>query len=314
MNGLDFQIQPIHVAFTVGLVVFILSLVAARVLQGRGTIRRRIAPSAGALNDQDRRSLSFETDSRASAFLARIGGLLRSDSTSELSSLRKTLVQAGFFSPAAVLIYQGTRLVLAVGLAVSVLLVEKVFSLDLLGPFLPLIAATAGGIGFIGPSVWLDWRKNFMRSRYRNAFPDFMDLVVVCVESGQSLPGAIDRVSHEIVQFSPQLGANLHLVSLELRAGRTLVDSLSALHERVDIDEVRSLQILLKQSEELGASIAATLRIFSEEMREKRLMRAEAKAHALPVKMTIPLGLFIFPVIMMVILVPVIIRMKNAFY
>ncbi len=196
----------------------------------------------------------------------------------------------------------------------SVLLVEKVFSLDLLGPFLPLIAATAGGIGFIGPSVWLDWRKNFMRSRYRNAFPDFMDLVVVCVESGQSLPGAIDRVSHEIVQFSPQLGANLHLVSLELRAGRTLVDSLSALHERVDIDEVRSLQILLKQSEELGASIAATLRIFSEEMREKRLMRAEAKAHALPVKMTIPLGLFIFPVIMMVILVPVIIRMKNAFY
>jgi tight adherence protein C len=317
LGALDIQIQPNHIAFVIGLVVFVLSLVAARTLLGKGTIRRRISTDAGGvelLDQRDRRSLSFESDSKAASFLARVGSLLQPDSASSLSDLRKNLVQAGFFSRSAVLVYQGTRLVSAIGFTLAVLVADRIFRVEVPGQFLPAIAALSGGIGFIAPSVWLDWRKNVMRTRYRNAFPDFMDLVVVCVESGQSLPGAIDRVSHEIVQFSPELGANLHVVSLELRAGRTLVDALAAMNERVDIEEIKSLQILLKQSEELGASISTTLRIFSEEMREKRLVRAEAKALALPVKMTIPLGLFIFPVILMVILVPVIIRMKRAFF
>lgn len=310
------QIQPIHIAFTIALVVFVLSLLAGRIMQGRGAIRRRISATSGGSADfgdvQDRRSLSFETDSRATSVVERVGSLFKPDDSAATSELRKQLVQAGFFAPSAMAVYNGSRVAVALATALLVPLVEKMLALELLGSYLPVASAMSGGIGFLLPGVWLDWRRNAMRTRYRNAFPDFMDLVVVCIEAGQSLQGAIDRVSHEIVQFSPELGANLHLVSLELRAGRTLVDALIALQERVDIEEVRSLQILLKQSEELGSSIATTLRIFSEEMREKRLVRAEAKAHALPVKMTIPLGLFIFPVILMVILVPVVIRMKNV--
>lgn len=161
--------------------------------------------------------------------------------------------------------------------------------------------------------VALDFRIRSMQEKYRRAFPDMMDLLVICVESGQSLPAAIAQVSRELMQISPQLGFNLHLVSLELRAGSTLSMSLLNLHGRLGLDEVKSLAVLLKQSEELGASIAGTLRVFSDEMREKRLVRAETKANMLPVKMTIPLGLFIFPVVMMVIMVPVVIRIKNTF-
>ena len=92
-----------------------------------------------------------------------------------------------------------------------------------------------------------------------------------------------------------------------------MTEALDGLSERLGIEEVKSLKVMLKQSEELGASIAATLRVYSDEMRDKRLMRAEAKAHALPVKLTLPLGVFIFPVILLVIMVPLIVRIKNSF-
>ena len=152
-----------------------------------------------------------------------------------------------------------------------------------------------------------------MRTVYRNAFPDFIDLLVVCIEAGQSLQGALDRVSREVATYSPALSANLRIASLEVRAGIRLSDAISNLYTRVGIEEVKSLGLLLKQSEDLGTSIATSLRVFSDEMRDKRLMRAETKAHALPVKMTLPLGFFIFPVILMVIMLPVIIRIKNSF-
>ena len=125
---------------------------------------------------------------------------------------------------------------------------------------------------------------------------------------------AIDRVGRELVQTYPHLGANLHLVTLELRAGQTLVDALENLSHRLGIDEVASLAVLLRQSEELGTSLAEALRVYSLEMRDKRLSRAEEKAHALPVKLTIPLGIFIFPVMLVFIMLPLVLRMKGAFF
>jgi tight adherence protein C len=143
-----------------------------------------------------------------------------------------------------------------------------------------------------------------MREKYRRAFPDFMDLLVVCIESGHSLPSALDRVTQEIAHPSPQLGANLHLLNLELRAGSTITTALESLHARLGIDEVQSLAVLLKQSQELGRA-SADARVFSDDARQAADC-AETRANSLPVKMTLPLGLFIFPVILLVLLVPVI--------
>ena len=168
-------------------------------------------------------------------------------------------------------------------------------------------------LGLILPGFYVGHRQSAMRQEYRHGFPDFMDLMVVCVEAGLGLEAAIDRVSHELIDSHPHLAANIHLVSLELRAGKPLSEAIAGLSDRTGIDEVQSLGALLKQSEELGTSLATALKVYSDEMRDKRFSRAEEKAHALPVKLVLPLGLFIFPVLMILILLPLIVRMQAVF-
>ncbi len=202
---------------------------------------------------------------------------------------------------------------MALGLPVTSLAFSGLLPFEVPSALVTAFAACAAALGLVLPPVLLDVRIRHMRDKYRRMFPDFMDLLIVCIESGQSLPSALDRVGREMNDFCPELGANLHLLNLELRAGSTMAGALDSLYGRLGIEEVQSLAILLKQSEELGVSIADTLRVYGDEMRDKRLSRAEARANALPVKMTIPLGFFIFPVILLVILTPVVIRIKNAF-
>jgi tight adherence protein C len=312
------QPQPLHIAGLISVVVFLSAMLLAHGVRAREALRRRaLAPGAisaqSAAGDKERRSLQFADEQRISRFVERAGRLLAPTSRQDLTAIRNQLVQAGFMSPAAVPVFYTLRILLAGALPVLFLLSSGVLPFEFSGTLTLAAAAMMGVVGLILPAVLLDRMRSKMRERYRQAFPDFMDLIVVCIESGLGLNAAIERVGREILQSCPPLGANLHLLCLELRAGRTLTEALDGLAERVGIEEVKSLKLMLKQSEELGASIAATLRVYSDEMRDKRLMRAEAKAHALPVKMTLPLGAFIFPVILMVIMVPLIIRIKNAF-
>jgi tight adherence protein C len=141
-----------------------------------------------------------------------------------------------------------------------------------------------------------------------------MDLMVVCTEAGLSPRAAIDRIAREMAQTYPYLGANLYLMSLELRAGAGLAEAVGNLARRTNLDEVMSLGALLDQTEQLGTSIGEALRVYSEEMRDKRLSRAEEKAHALPVKLVIPLGIYVFPVMLVVIALPVVLRIKSALF
>ncbi len=310
----NWQTEPLHVAALVSLCVFLLALLAAVVIREREAIRRRTTAAIGSsAGGRDRRSPGYTDEKRVSELFARASALFTPTNGDEITASRKQLVQAGFLSPSAVPIFYGFRVILAASLPIVFFVLSGLFAFEVPGYF-----NMAGGAGFvivglIVPAVLLDWRRAKMRERYRNTFPDFMDLLVVCIESGHSLQGAIERVGKEIAQSCPEFGANLHLVSLELRGGGTLTEALDGLFVRTGVEEIKSLKMLLKQSEELGASIARTLRVYSDEMRDKRLMRAEAKAHALPVKMTLPLGIFIFPVVMMVVMTPVVIRMMNAF-
>jgi tight adherence protein C len=312
-NG--WQPQPVHVAGLISLVVFMSALLLAHGVRAREALRRRaVAPAvATGAAERGRSSLQFADEQRTTRLVERAGRLLAPTSRQDLTVIRNQLVQAGFLSPAAVPVFYAFRVALAGALPVVFLLFSGLLPIEVPGALTLAVAVVMGVAGLIVPAVLLDWRRNEMRNRYRQAFPDFMDLIVVCIESGLGMHAAIERVGKELLQTCPQLGANLHLLSLELRAGRTLTEALDGLSERLGIEEVKSLKVMLKQSEELGASIAATLRVYSDEMRDKRLMRAEAKAHALPVKLTLPLGVFIFPVILLVIMVPLIIRIKNAF-
>jgi tight adherence protein C len=149
--------------------------------------------------------------------------------------------------------------------------------------------------------------------RYRQLFPDLLDLMVVCVDAGLSLEAALERISLEMMKQSRALGMNLVLLGAELRAGRSMSEALAALAERLGLDEARSFAAMLRQSIELGTDIAVALRVFSDEMRDRRLLRAEERANQLPVKMTVPLGVFIFPVILMVIMFPLLVQIMAAF-
>ncbi len=163
-----------------------------------------------------------------------------------------------------------------------------------------------------GPNAYLKRRQDRLQTEYRNAFPDMMDWLLVCVDAGLSLEAAIDRVASEMAFFSPALGVNLTLVGAEIRAGRSTIEALTSFSERVQIEEADSLATLMRQSVELGTSVGKALRIFSEEMRDRRMSRAEERAHQLPVKLMIPLSMFIFPNIMLVLFLPIIVRFSKT--
>lgn len=147
----------------------------------------------------------------------------------------------------------------------------------------------------------------------RSGFPNFLDLLVVCSEAGLTPRAGIERISRELTRTHPFLGANLFLMCLELRAGRPLVEAIESLGRRVQMEEVRSLGTLLQQTEELGTNLTSSLRVYADEMRARRLLRAEERAHVLPVKLVLPLAFFVFPVMMIVALLPVFLRIYKAF-
>jgi tight adherence protein C len=139
-----------------------------------------------------------------------------------------------------------------------------------------------------------------------------MDWFIVCVNAGLSLEAAIDRIAAEVADLSPGLGLNLALVTAEVRAGRSTIDALQSFADRVGIEEAASFVTLLRQSMELGTSVTQTLRVYGEEMRDKRMSRAEEKAAQLPVKLVVPLATCIFPIILVIVLMPVVIRMMGG--
>lgn len=312
---LNLLMQPGNVAVLIASAVFLLSLITFRGLGSMDTIRRRIKTSSPVSGRGQTEALPDPTveQDNSLGWLLRTGARLSPTDKTVQAQVRKQLIQAGYFSPAALPIFYTVRAVLALVIPIVFVSLTGLLPLELSTNEIFLAAAGIAVAGLIVPGVYLDYRQTAMQLKYRYVFPDFMDLMVVCLEAGQSLQGALDRVSREIMPYSPEMATNLRLTCLELRAGSRLAEAISGLNNRLGIDEVNSLGLLLRQSEELGTSIAGSMRVFSDEMRDKRLMRAETKAHALPVKLTVPLGLFFFPVIMMVIMLPLVIRIKAGF-
>lgn len=308
------------VAFAIVLLVFCavfaVTLILARSIAARQTIRKRASlASFGAADGDasDRRSLRHHDAAGMSSRITKAAKAFAPKDAKLLSATRKKLVRAGYFSPGALHLFYGIRIFLALAFPAAFLLVTSILPIASLRPFTAAIVVTLAGLGLLTPGLFLDYGQAVMREHYRRGFPDFMDLLVICVEAGMGMQSSMARASEEIMRAHPPLGANLHLVNLELRAGRPLSESLEGLADRLGIEEVHSLAVLLKQTEELGTSLVTALRVYSDEMRDKRMMRAETRAGALPVKMVIPMGAFIFPVIMVVIMLPLVVRIRRAF-
>jgi tight adherence protein C len=230
-----------------------------------------------------------------------------------VARLRMKLIQAGYMEPRAVGMFFIIRFSALVGGALGAFVLNQLMaSADATMASRWAFIILSGVAGYFLPSLVLTQKTREKMREYRNGFPDFMDLMIVCSDAGMSMEAGIERVSKELARTYPALSQNLQLVSLELRAGRSLDDALKALADRLSLDEVRSFATLLQQSKELGTSLSGALRVFSDEMRHKRMSLAEEKAHALPAKMSVPVTVCILPVVLMIAIIPIIVKMTGG--
>ncbi len=276
--------------------------------RGRSDIRNRLRVEAGApaaAEPQPARNAVRERAAKtAQEFYA------RSDPES-VARLRLRLMQAGYMDPRAVGLFFLIRFASLLFAGLSALVVA-LYGGDGLGGKHWMFIGIAAVIGYFAPGLALAQLVRRKTREYRNGFPDFMDLMIVCADAGMSMEASIERVAREIALTHPSLSQNLHLITVELRAGRVLEDALRSLSERLNLDEVRSFATLLQQSKELGTSLSGALRVFSDEMRHKRMSLAEEKAHALPAKMSVPVTVCILPVVLMIAIIPIIVKMTAG--
>jgi tight adherence protein C len=233
-----------------------------------------------------------------------IGGRFRQE-------LRLKLVRAGYFSQNAVRFYVFARVCALVAVPSIVLASCALFMPNLSTLEFVLAAAASAGVGVLGPDAYLSHRQSRQIGEYRLNFPDLLDLLTVCVTAGLTVEASFERIRDRLSRRSRALGHNIELMGAEMRAGRSSVDALASFADRLGLDEAASFVAVLRHSVELGGDVAATLREFSEDMRSKRMVLAEKRANELPVKMVIPLALGIFPVILMIVLLPVILKLLR---
>ena len=221
------------------------------------------------------------------------------------SRLRTRLVRSGIRTENSLNILMMAKVVLAT-LLPAVLIVP----MYLLGWFesqtilTVLWMVTSALLGFVIPDLYLSAKARERQHELEDVFPDVLDLLVVCVEAGLGLDAAIQRVSVEIERTSEVMHEELTLVMLEVRAGKSRHEALRGLADRTELSDIQSLVSILIQAENFGTSVGQALREHAEEMREVRIQRAREKAAKLPVKLTFPILLFIFPALFLVILGP----------
>jgi tight adherence protein C len=279
-------------------------------VRARQAVRRRAAGFG--LDDDaagDRRSLTYA--SLAQKVVDYATKHYASGDGKDLKLLRSRLIQAGIYEPRAAAYFFIARTALATGLAIAMFFVLPLLGFNGKASF--WLFVMAGGLcGYLAPSFYLDRRVKARRLEHRVGFPDFMDLLVVCADAGLAMEAALDRIRRELGHAYPSLATNIHIANLEIRAGRTLAEALEHFGDRLGLEEARAFAALIQQSDELGASISKALRVYSDDMRHKRMSRAEEKAYSLPAKLAVPMMICIFPVLFIVILAPVIVRLATG--
>ena len=281
----------------------------------RGSVKRR---TARILTDDERkanhaRSLQYSSQKTVGRLVEYTTKHYGSANDENMKVLRRRLVQAGIYDPRGVAFFFIARTALAVGLAFAVFVLLPLVR-PTGGAFFWMLVIAAGVAGYVGPSFYIDKRISARKLEHRSGFPDFMDLLVVCADSGLSMEASLERVSRELGPSYPSLTANIHLTNLEIRAGRPLKEALEHFADRLALEESKAFATLINQSIDLGSSITDAMRVYSDDMRHKRLSAAEEKAYALPAKLAVPMMVCIFPVLFVVILLPVIVRLHAKGY
>jgi tight adherence protein C len=226
--------------------------------------------------------------------------------------LQERLTLAGYNQPYAVRAFVLIRTTLTLifpALTYSFLIAS---GSTMVGTKFYLVVLGSALLGLYLPNVIVSGRADRRMTEILNGFPDALDLMLVCVEAGLGIDACFARVGEEIVNLHPRLAELFAGVSLELRAGRPRADALKNMARKSGVQEIQSFATLVIQSDKLGASIGQALKVYAAEMREGRRMRAEEKAHRLPVLLSVPMVVFLLPVVVGSLGLPAAIQISNS--
>ncbi len=242
--------------------------------------------------------------------LLRKGVDLLAANVQDVSSTREWLARAGYLRPSASYDYYLTSLILVlVGLTAATVLGLQ---LHLSMTKIVLMALAGAVVGALLPRFYVSHKISKRRDAIRQAVPNMLDLLVVCVEAGLSFTAGIQKLSDEMRNGCPELAQELKIVTQEFLLGKPKAEVLRSLANRTEVEELRSLAVTLIQADRLGTSIGKSLRVLADSMRFKRRQRAEEAANKVSVKLVFPLVLLIFPELLIVLVGPAMINIFRT--
>jgi tight adherence protein C len=247
--------------------------------------------------------------------LNRFAHFLEPQNKEEMSAAKLKMMRAGYRGKNAVRMFHAMQLLLAFAfLALGLIYAFVIGSTQEMGvQQMAMSTLMPAAIGYYLPVYWVQRRLQTRQQNITEGFPDALDMMLVCVEAGQSLDQSIARVAKEIAPAYPDLAEEFDIVSQEVRAGKERVAVMRDLSERVGLPDVTSFVTTMIQSATFGTSIAEALRVYSAEMRDKRVMRAEEKANTLPTKLTLGTMMFTVPPLMVILIGPSLYGVAQAF-
>lgn len=238
--------------------------------------------------------------------LERFSKFLEPEDVAELSQLQLKMRQAGYQSKDSVRIFHAAQFILGIlGLTLGLGYITFIAGdSGMSTQKAMLFVIIPGAVGYLLPKYWITKRVQERREQITQGFPDSLDMMLVCVEAGQSLDQSITRVAKELRASSPALADEFEIVSFEMKAGKDRPTVLQDMGQRCGVQDVSSFVTVLVQSATFGTSIAEALRVYASEMRDKRVMRAEEAANKLPTKMTLTTMLLTVPPLLMILVGP----------
>jgi len=282
-------------------------VLASWVVGARDPVRRRLAAMAG-----PPLTARNGNGARWAGWLTPLGRWLLPGSKTERARIERLLFIAGHRGPNAVPVFFGVKTALALALPVAWLAVAPAMP-EMIGGQRWLIVGAAAFIGLVAPNRWLELRVARRQKRLRDGFPEALDMLVICVEAGLGLTGAIARVADELKYSRPELAAELDIVNAEMRTGVDREVALENLNARTGLVEIRGLVSLLVQTLRFGTGVADSLRVYSAEFRDQRMQAAEERAGKIGTKLIFPLIFCEFPAFFLIAVGPAALLLMESF-
>ena len=266
----------------------------------------RAAPSS--------RGALLRPQSKSTRKLDKFADLLEPKTAEEMSEAQLKLTRAGYRTKSAVRVFHAAQFLFGIGglllgllYALLNMATGNAFSMQAM----MISILVPGGAGYMLPKYWISRRTQIRQTQITEGFPDSLDLMLVCVEAGQSFDQALLRVAHEIAYSFPALSEEYQIVSQEIKAGKDKTRVLKDFGERSGVQDVNAFVTVLIQSQSFGTSIGEALRVYSADMRDKRVMRAEEKANKIPTKLTLGTMMFTLPPLLLILIGPSLYRVAN---